>query len=350
MALITWFSFVMVNTILLQNVVLSIVVDAFMDQKEAAATTSELQDDCVMCCFATHCGVDLIAGDCRRGGCLESCCALCRRQKKTTSIKKKSEESSSSRKRRDRHHFKRIKRESISPSQAKTEQVHRMEEAETCGLMNGKECSREAWMRMTLLKKKAARKPWAQDNSIDGNANPLAKTIRLPRLATLRSAGPQPETQREIFDRYDVDKSGELCMMMELPPALKDMGLNPAGDFSQYDANHTGTISFSEYMKLVAHMVGETHIHKELDATRVKMVATDAAYVRTLHLFYGTHTLSLSHTHTHTHILSLALAFSHTHTQVHDRSGCTQQRDAECCSDGVAAPAELGPKLLRTTS
>ena len=313
MALITWFSFVMVNTILLQNVVLSIVVDAFMDQKEAAATTSELQDDCVMCCFATHCGVDFIAGDCRRGGCLECCCALCRRQKKTTSINKKSEESSSSRKRRDRHHFKRIKRESISPGQAKTEQVHRLEEAET--YMKGKECSREAWMRSTLLKKKAARKPWAQDNSIDGNANPLAKTIRLPRLATLRSAGPQPETQREIFDRYDVDKSGELCMMMELPPALKDMGLNPAGDFSQYDANHTGTISFSEYMKLVAHMVGETHIHKELDATRVKMVATDAAYVRELSICSTVHTHSLSLTHTHS--LSRSRFLAHTHTHIH---------------------------------
>jgi hypothetical protein len=244
MAWLTFLSFIVINTVLLQNVVLSIVVDAFMDQKEAAAKESDLRDDLVMCCFATHCGVDYLGGDFRAGGCLACCCAKCRERKARRGAGTK-------------HHFSRISRVVVDHSELAdahaARELHARVTLERAVTSGDASLSRGTYMSAELRARKARRKTWAAAHggrpgkAASGSVlNSAATSIRLPKLATIYASGPPPTKQREVFDGYDIDGSGELCMAGELAPALKDLGLDPDGDFSEFDVNGSGTISFAE--------------------------------------------------------------------------------------------------------
>ena len=240
MAWLTFLSFIVINTVLLQNVVLSIVVDAFMDQKEAAARESDLRDDLVMCCFATRCGVDYLGGDFRAGGCLACCCAKCRQTKQNGFGWKR--------------RFSRIPRVVVDDSElAATHAARELHALGTLERAKSTSMSRGSFMSSEQRARKKRRKTWAA--AVTGVAvgkggvlNSAATSIRMPKLATIHASGPHPTKQREVFDGYDIDHSGELCMVGELPPALKDLGLDPSGDFSEFDLNGSGTISFSEYV------------------------------------------------------------------------------------------------------
>ena len=78
--------------------------------------------------------------------------------------------------------------------------------------------------------------------------------LRSPSLAAIPAAAPPRDAQREAFDKYDTNHSGELdhkalCSALEAV-GLKKTSAQAAELLAKYDKHQSGLIEFDEFQQL----------------------------------------------------------------------------------------------------
>ena len=94
---------------------------------------------------------------------------------------------------------------------------------------------------------------------------------RSPSLAATPAAAPPHDAQREAFDKYDTNHSGELDHN-ELRSALETVGLKmtsaqAAAQLAKYDKDQSGLMEFDEFQELCTALEATIGINLAEDST-----------------------------------------------------------------------------------
>ena len=89
--------------------------------------------------------------------------------------------------------------------------------------------------------------------------------LRSPSLAAIPAAAPPRDAQREAFDKYDTNHSGELDHK-ELRSALETVGMkmtsaHAAAMLAKYDKDQNGLMEFEEFQQLCTALEATTGLN-----------------------------------------------------------------------------------------